>query len=270
MKFAIVNGDRREPQKGLIATCVGCSHPMIAKCGDKRVHHWAHKNGELCDHWWEPETEWHRNWKDKFPVEWQESRHSAANGEIHIADVKTAKDWVLEFQYSAISPEERSSRIEFYPKLVWIVNGLRRKKDPEQFFASLKLVKNVEDCFFRRAFDVVSDKGALLRDWSSMKVPIFFDFGQSEVLWCLLPIAENGKAIVVEVIRQVFVDLQIVESPRDIFDELLSFAASATSAEDLFLKFHFMRREEERKRQLIAEEARRRNPYINRRAGFRF
>jgi competence protein CoiA len=46
---------------------------MIARCGSQRIHHWAHKNkSEQCDHWWENETEWHRNWKASFPVDWQE------------------------------------------------------------------------------------------------------------------------------------------------------------------------------------------------------
>ncbi len=124
----------------------------------------------------------------------------------------------------------------------------------------------------KKSFEVISDKNALLRDWSNDKSPVFFDFDVPEAIWCLLPGRKEGKAIVAEVNRQAFIDLHLTSSnsPNDLFGELMQFAATATSAEDLFLKFHYRRREEERQRQLAAEEARRRNPYINRRANFRF
>lgn len=48
-----------------------------------RLHHWAHRSTTLCDRWFEPETEWHRSWKNEFPVELQEIRHQAETGEIH-------------------------------------------------------------------------------------------------------------------------------------------------------------------------------------------
>lgn len=52
--------------------------------------HWAHKGRLPCDPWWEPETEWHRMWKDYFPSQNQEVVHfDAATGEKHVADVKT-------------------------------------------------------------------------------------------------------------------------------------------------------------------------------------
>jgi hypothetical protein len=106
---------------------------MVAKCGEERIWHWAHQGTRTCDSWWEPETEWHRAWKGKFPIAWQEVIHPAENGEKHIADVKTDHGWVIEFQYSFIKPDERRSRNAFYPKLVWVVNGTRRKRDRAQF-----------------------------------------------------------------------------------------------------------------------------------------
>lgn len=272
MKFAMVNGERREPAPGLTGNCTGCDSPTISKCGNIKVHHWAHKSKLECDPWWENETEWHRAWKKQFPESWQEIVQRADSGELHRADVKTDKNWVLEFQYSAINPEERTSRNDFYGNLVWIVNGLRRKRDPIQFFHSLKLIKTIEDKVFKKSYEVISDKNALLRDWSNDKSPVFFDFNVPEIIWCLLPRSAEGKVIIAEISRQAFIELHLSNSnaPNDIFGELFQFAATATSAEDLFLKFHYKRREEERHRQLMAEEARRRNPYINRRAQFRF
>ena len=97
----------------------------VAKCGDIRVRHWAHKGHLVCDPWWENETKWHRDWKDHFPTNWQEVVHRAADGERHIADVTTGEGWVIEFQHSYLRPEERRSRDAFYPKLI----GLAEKSD---------------------------------------------------------------------------------------------------------------------------------------------
>lgn len=90
--------------------------------------HWAHPQGSV-DHWWEPETEWHRKWKERFPDDWQEVVHCSSTGERHIADVKTEHGLAIEFQHSDISEQERRSREEFYGRLYWVVNGLRLKTD---------------------------------------------------------------------------------------------------------------------------------------------
>ena len=113
MRYAINPDDLFESRieatpkaKGL---CVGCKAEMIARCGSQRIHHWAHKNkAEQCDHWWENETGWHRNWKDLFPVDWQEIRHEdTRTNEIHIADVKTQNGVVIEFQHSFLKEVEK-------------------------------------------------------------------------------------------------------------------------------------------------------------------
>ena len=94
MRFALVNGQRQEAQPNLSAKCPTCDQPMVAKCGEVRISHWAHQRTLLCDPWWENETEWHRAWKGQFPESWQEVVHQADNGEKHIADVKTDQGWV--------------------------------------------------------------------------------------------------------------------------------------------------------------------------------
>lgn len=271
MKFAMVEGERMEPSPGLIGTCSGCGKPTVSKCGKIKIHHWAHKSKLECDPWWENETEWHRRWKGLFPITWQEVVHRASSGEFHRADIKTDRDWVIEIQYSAINPLERTSRNDFYGKLIWIVHGLRRKKDPVQFFHSLKSAKKIEDKFFKKAYDISPANTALVRDWHSDRSLVFFDFNAPEMIWCLLPRTGQDNAVVVEMDRKALVDLHLSNSgsSEDVFAELFEFASSATSAEDLFLKFHCRRREEDRQRQLAADEARRRNPYLNRRGHFR-
>ena len=110
MKFALVNDQRHEAAPGLSGRCMSCDQAMVAKCGNVKVWHWAHKGRRTCDLWWENETEWHRTWKGRFPENWQEVVHKDDAGEKHIADVKTDQGWVIEFQHSHIKPEERHSR----------------------------------------------------------------------------------------------------------------------------------------------------------------
>lgn len=144
MKFAVVGEERREAQRGLSAVCPVCGAAVIAKCGDVRVWHWAHRGRRTCDHWWEPETPWHRAWKGEFPERWQEVIHRSEAGEKHVADVKTEKGIVIEFQHSFLRPGEREARESFYRNIVWVVDGLRLKRDRVQFFASLGSATVVE------------------------------------------------------------------------------------------------------------------------------
>lgn len=97
MKFALVDGTRLEAQPKLSAKCPICSDPMVSKCGKVRIWHWAHQGTLPCDPWWENETEWHRNWKGQFPINWQEFVYRAENGEKHVADVRTDHGWVIEY-----------------------------------------------------------------------------------------------------------------------------------------------------------------------------
>jgi len=86
---------QRKRDGGLIRMWATMPDVMIAKCGQHRMWHWAHWKSKACDPWWEPETEWHRSWKNQFPVAWQEIGHTAQSGERHRADVKTETGLVL-------------------------------------------------------------------------------------------------------------------------------------------------------------------------------
>jgi len=228
MKFALVNGQRQEPQPNLSGECPGCGNPMIARCGEVRVWHWAHRGRRHCDLWWENETKWHRDWKGQFPVDWQEIVHHAEDGELHIADVKTDADWVIEFQHSYIKPEERRSRERFYPKLIWVVDGLRRKRDKAGF-------QRAWDHHYTRSQSedspgrvVWSDEGALLRDWAGSRAHVFFDLGDEQALWWLAPtapIVSNDWAIVARISRFDFIEAHqsaMTQGALD-FDSILEF-----------------------------------------------
>jgi competence protein CoiA len=143
MEFAVVEGDpRRKAQPGQRAKCPGCSQAMIAKCGEQRIRiwHWAHERAGTCDFERESETEWHRAWKNQFPEDWRE-RICSKDGKKHIADVMTESGMVIEFQHSHLEREEREARERFYQKMVWVVNGLRRKRDRALFLRRSVYIK---------------------------------------------------------------------------------------------------------------------------------
>ncbi|MEO2055951.1 MAG: competence protein CoiA family protein, partial [Flavobacteriaceae bacterium] len=141
---------------------------VIAKCGDKNIHHWAHKSNKECPHWWENETKWHRDWKNQFQEDWKEVIHISETGEKHIADIKTPNGLVVEFQHSYIKPEEILARNNFYKNIIWIVDGKRRPTDEKKF----------EEALEWRGWD----SSRLLKDWTIFPKPVFFDFGKP-LLW---------------------------------------------------------------------------------------
>lgn len=205
VKYALMNGKREEAKPGLSGECPGCGKTLVAKCGEVKVWHWAHSGTRMCDPWWENETEWHRKWKEYFPIDWQERVQFAEDGEKHIADVKTGRDWVLEFQHSYLKPEERRARTAFYPKLVWVIDGNRRPKLKTQFFKTLIEMNPINsEPTIRQVFLGFS---SLLEEWVETKVPVILDFGDESPLWCLLPTGPDMWVYVVAISRQDFVEL---------------------------------------------------------------
>jgi competence protein CoiA len=206
MKFALVEGERREAKPGLFGQCPIYGHPMIAKCGEHRVHHWAHRANCTCDSWWENETVWHRNWKGQFPEKCQEIIHQSDSGEKHIADVKTKSGVIIEFQYSFLRRDEREARELFYQKMLWVVSGLRRKRDKGQFFASLE----AGTVIYREPtiVSVLAKEGSLLREWGASRVPVYFDFG-TPTLWRLNASGPHGRAHLSPMQKAVFLHIHL-------------------------------------------------------------
>lgn len=213
MRFAIVDNKKVEAKTGLIANCPGCSLPVTPKCGDQRVHHWAHSRNKMCDTWWEPETEWHRNWKIKFPEEWQENfLTDDKTGEKHIADIMTDKGLVIEFQHSHIKPQERLSREAFYRNLAWVVDGSRLKRDYPRFLNRKEFFEVMKNGLFRVDYPEWCFPSA----WLESDVPVLFDFqnidplldpeNKRQVLCCLFPVKVGSNAIVAEVTQNAFVN----------------------------------------------------------------
>jgi len=187
MHLAIVDNIVSEAAPGLRGLCKCCGTFVIAKCGRYVAWHWAHSYLGDCDPWWETETAWHRNWKNNFPLDWQEVLHKdpATGDEKHIADVKTPTGIVVEFQHSPIKLEERNSRENFYKPMVWVVNGCRNDFDRVNFSLGIhgnKLPLASGSVGIRFSW---YSRGKLPHNWCDTKYPVFFDFG-NDVLWQLL------------------------------------------------------------------------------------
>ncbi len=183
---------------------------MVSKCGEVKVWHWAHYRKRTCDHWWENETEWHRKWKSRFPEDWQEIVHTSESGEKHIADVKTEQGWVIEFQHSFLKPEERHARNNFYQRIIWIVDGKRRKRDRLQFIRALNEGGAINEK--PPVLKMPANECTLLQEWSDCHVPVLFDFGEDtyfnqSVLWCLLPCSSKEVAYITLIQREGFIAL---------------------------------------------------------------
>lgn len=183
MRFALHNDQRIEAKPGAQGRCPGCGAELIAKCGTKKVWHWAHKGQRHCDHWWENETQWHRDWKNHFPAHWQEIAARDKDGELHIADIKTPSGLVVEFQHSYLKPQEARKRTEFHQPMFWIVDGTRRKTDQSQFDKAISegMGHPTTDGLVTQiwVFDA-----RLLKEWVQVGVIVAFDFGE-ETVWLL-------------------------------------------------------------------------------------
>lgn len=205
MKFALVENIKTTATKGAKGLCSNCGSEVIAKCGDFKVNHWAHKGIRNCDPWWENETEWHREWKGNFSNDWQEViLTDETTGEKHIADIRSSHGLVIEFQHSHIDPLERTKREKFYKKMIWVVDGTRLKRDYPRF---LKAKEN---------FRLTNRKGYFIVDfpdecfpsaWLNSSVPILFDYKGIEKinyasdwrypLYCLFPKSNNTAMVAI-------------------------------------------------------------------------
>lgn len=212
MKFALINNSRTEASKGAKGICPICGSDLIAKCGSLKMHHWAHRAIRNCDPWWENETEWHREWKSNFPDKSQEViMHDEQTGEKHIADVRTEHGLVIEFQHSAIKPQERIAREKFYKNMVWIVDGTRLSRDYPRFLKGKKDYRGTQRSEF---FLVDFPDECFPKSWTESFVPVIFDFrGLASIddpndlrnfLFCLYPARGTMYSILEKLDRESF------------------------------------------------------------------
>jgi competence protein CoiA len=151
------DGTRAEATPGARATCPACQGLVYAKCGSIVTWHWAHDVHVDCD--WEPETEWHRRWKGRFPLEWREVPMDGKR-----ADVRLPGGLVLEFQHSTISVEDIQARERHYKTMVWIV-------DAAPFSENFDIRDHGSYCSFRWYWP--------RKSWWAAKRPLLLDFGDA-------------------------------------------------------------------------------------------
>jgi hypothetical protein len=122
MYAKLKDGTITKPFRGARAqgsSCPQCGEPVMTRCGELNVWHFAHYSDSDCEAWSEPECEWHRSWKELVPADQCE----VTVGE-HRADLITNRGFIVELQHSTLSVEEAQER-EFYygDKMVWLIDG---------------------------------------------------------------------------------------------------------------------------------------------------
>lgn len=148
MQHAIDTGGKKitPAYSGERAVCGFCKEEVIGKCGEIYIWHWQHVHNADCDLWKEGETEWHRDWKNKFPLDWQETIIEK-KGEKHIADIFTPNGIVIEFQNSMISSSIIAEREKFYEKMIWVINAQTFKDNLITENISDKQLAEIERCY---------------------------------------------------------------------------------------------------------------------------
>jgi len=126
MQYADVQGVRVEATTGMAGECPACHAPVVARCGEVNVWHWAHETE--CTIQSEPETAWHRAWKERFPKEYREVVLAD-----HRADV-IYRGTVYEFQRRPLEPTEYAERTAFWERHGFTVRWVFYHADhPETF-----------------------------------------------------------------------------------------------------------------------------------------
>jgi competence protein CoiA len=143
-------------------TCPLCESELIAKCGEHVTWHWAHKSKD-CDSWSEPESEWHREWKNQFPAFMQEVVIGP-----HRADVQVPRG-IVEFQRSSISSAEIRKRENFYGRMAWVV-------DASEFWLMS------HDKYGETLPDGTARWLWARKSWLTAEKPVYFDRGEGTLL----------------------------------------------------------------------------------------
>ena len=198
MLFAKLNGEKIAALPKTNAVCPFCEQQVFSKCGEVYAWHWAHKKSEGCDSWYEPESEWHRNWKMIFGKENSEVIIRKGTKK-HIADIETKDKVVIELQNSPILKPIIREREEFYgERMLWIINGKSFKHNfsiddyfDDDFPSHYKYTGNgivdittgeiitIHNKPKHHAFYWTRPR----ESWDSTLRNVFIDFGESDLFW---------------------------------------------------------------------------------------
>lgn len=186
MEFALSeDGVRIKATKTAEGFCDMCGKPLIPKCGSIYKHHWAHKAGKDCDPWWEPESDWHRNWKNLVDETFREIVIQK-NGVKHRADICLLSGIVVELQNSPLSFDERCEREAFYENMIWIIHLPKAK------------IELIEYCYEKDLFDDYYAQIKNINEWISQPPhpsPIFLDFDDDGKIFHITEFDEYSSKI---------------------------------------------------------------------------
>ncbi len=193
MLFANIDGQKVEATPKTTAICPLCEQTVFSKCGEINVWHWAHHRVESCDSWYEPETEWHKNWKLAFGKERCEIV-ILKDGIKHIADIQTEENVIIELQNSTIQMPIIRQREDFYGnRMIWVING-KPFKDNFRYhrFSSYQL--DQDDEYWHRYNPLASKHNTqprknefnfswswYRRSWVDVQRQVFIDFGDENL-----------------------------------------------------------------------------------------
>jgi len=196
MLFATVNGEKVEAIPKTTGKCTLCERTVFSKCGEVNVWHWAHHKDESCDSWYEPETEWHKNWKLTFGKDNCEIVISK-DGIRHIADIFTNENVVIELQNSPIQKPIIRRRENFYgERMIWVING-KPFKDNFRYHRSRSVQLDEDEEYYLRYNPLVSKNPQprkneyyfswswCRRSWTDVQRNVFIDFGDENLFWVL-------------------------------------------------------------------------------------
>jgi competence protein CoiA len=119
-------GNRATP--GKYGECPLCFEPLVPKCGNKRIWHWAHYAGTGCrDPYGESESEWHLIWKDRTT---RRTRDGSVVGRPEVvvernkvrsfADIKLPNGIVVKLRRTPIGIDRIRECEDFYGRMVWL------------------------------------------------------------------------------------------------------------------------------------------------------
>jgi Competence protein CoiA-like family len=206
MMYAIQDGERIEPIPQSRGECPLCQREVFSKCGEINIWHWAHLQGESCDGWYEPESEWHRDWKKIFGKENSEIIITK-NDVRHIADIYTDSKVVIELQNSPIQKPVILKREVFYEeRMLWLINGIHFKNNFSVFDRSAdrysrysswgsEYVKLYGGEFININTGEITSKPLIpeethsfswswaRKSWNGVQRPVFIDFGEDSLFW---------------------------------------------------------------------------------------
>lgn len=158
-------------------------HIMIAKKGEKRAHHYAHKAGEGSDDCIRKMGPWHLEWQSRIDNKFLEFRMKK-DGKLRIADAVNIFHefiYVIEFQKSVIPPKEIASREKFYQRtdLLSDIGGPEIKAILIWIFDASQINIEIEKVYGKYiCFKIISGSKFML----AAKCTSYYDFGKKDLV----------------------------------------------------------------------------------------